>query len=83
MPIYKGLGEFHIHNPIDADSPVIQKTVRLAVERNLFIRLHSNHRAVETILSYEPNVKILRAHAGMSDPPDVISKMFDRHKIFG
>jgi hypothetical protein len=33
MPIYKGVGEFHIHNPIDADSPVIQKTVRLAVER--------------------------------------------------
>ena len=80
MPIYKGIGEFHIHNPVDADSAVIQKTVRLAVERNLFIHVHSDHRAVETIFSYEPNVKILWAHAGMSDPPDVISRMFDRHK---
>ncbi len=80
MPIYKGVGEFHIHNPIDADSSVIQETVQLAVERNLFIHVHSDHRAVETIFSYEPNVKILWAHAGMSEPPDVISRMFDRHK---
>ena len=80
MPIYKGVGEFHIHNPFDADSPIIKKTVRLAVERDLFIHVHSDHRAVETILSYEPDVKILWAHAGMSDPPEVVARMFDRHK---
>ena len=78
MPIYKGLGEFHIHNPIDADSPVIKMTVDLAVEQNLYIHLHSNHEAVEKIFAYEPNVKILWAHAGMTDPPSVVSDMFDR-----
>ena len=80
MPIYKGIGEFHIHNSFDADSPIIKKTVRLAVERDLYIHVHSDHRAVETILSYEPEVKILWAHAGMSDPPDVVASMFDRYK---
>jgi hypothetical protein len=80
MPIYKGLGEFHIHNPIDADSRVIRKTVQLAVKRNLFIHVHANHKAVETIFSYEPNVKILWAHAGMSDAPSVVSRMFDQFK---
>jgi hypothetical protein len=80
MPIYKGIGEFHIHNSFDADSPIIQKTVRLAVERDLFIHVHSDHRAVETIFSYEPNVKILWAHAGMTDPPDVVAKMFARYQ---
>ena len=80
MPIYKGVGEFHIHNSLDADSPIIKKTVRLAVERDLFIHVHSDHRAVETIFSYEPDVKILWAHAGMTDPPEVVSRMFDRHK---
>jgi len=78
MPIYKGLGEFHIHNPIDADSPVIRKTVQLAVEQDLYIHVHSNHEAIEQIFAYEPNVKILWAHAGMSDPPSVVSDMFDR-----
>jgi len=80
MPIYKGIGEFHIHNPIDADSPIIQKTVRLAVERDLFVHVHTDHRGVETIFSFEPNAKVLWAHAGMSDPPEVVSKMFDRYK---
>lgn len=78
MPIYKGLGEFHIHNPIDADSPVIKMTVQLAVERDLYIHVHSNHQAVEQIFAYEPNVKILWAHAGMSDAPSVVSEMFNR-----
>ena len=79
-PIYKGVGEFHIHNSLDADSPIIKKTVRLAVERDLYIHVHSDHRAVETIFSYEPDVKILWAHAGMTDPPEVVSRMFDRYK---
>lgn len=78
IPIYKGLGEFHIHNPIDADSPVIKMTVKLAVEQDLFIHVHSNSQAVEKIFAYEPHVKVLWAHAGMSDPPSVISQMFDR-----
>ena len=51
MPIYQGIGEFHIHNPFDADSPIIKKTVRLAVERDLFIHVHSDHRAVRTIFT--------------------------------
>ena len=80
LPIYKGIGEFHIHNPIDADSPIIQKTVRLAVERDLFLHVHTDHRGVETIFSYAPNAKILWAHAGMSDPPEVVSRMFERYK---
>ena len=78
MKIYRGLGEFHIHAPLEADSPVIQKTVKLAVELDLYIHLHSNHVAVEKIFAYEPRVKILWAHAGMSDPPAVVSEMFDR-----
>lgn len=78
MPIYKGLGEFHIHNPMDAESPIIQRTVKLAVERELYIHVHSNHHAVEQIFAYEPQVKILWAHAGMSDPPAVVADMFDR-----
>jgi len=78
MPIYKGIGEFHIHDPLDADSPVIQKTVAMAVERKLFIHVHSNHEAVSSIFSYEPRIKVLWAHAGMSDPPDVVSGLLDR-----
>ena len=78
MPIYKGLGEFHIHNPVNADSPVIKLTVKIAVEQDLYLHVHSNHEAVEKIFAYEPRAKILWAHAGMSDPPEVVARMFDR-----
>ena len=78
MPIYEGLGEFHIHNPLDADSPVIKMTVQLAVDRDLYIHVHATHQAVEQIFAYEPRVKMLWAHAGMSDPPAVVAEMFDR-----
>ena len=78
MPIYKGLGEFHIHNPVDADSAVIKLTAKIAVERDLYLHVHSNHEAVEKIFAYEPRAKILWAHAGMSDPPAVVAAMFER-----
>ncbi|MDC7236122.1 MAG: amidohydrolase family protein [Spirochaetales bacterium] len=79
-PIYKGIGEFHIHSSANADSPMIKETVRLAVQENLYIHVHTNHEAVEKLFELEPDVKILWAHAGMSDPPSVISDMFDRYE---
>lgn len=80
LPIYKGIGEFHIHNSIDADSPVIRKTIQMAVEDDLYIHVHTNHEAVEAIFAYEPDVKILWAHAGMTDSPQVVSRMFDQYQ---
>ena len=79
-PIYKGLGEFHIHNPVNTDSPVIKKTIQLAIERDLYLHVHSNHEVIERIFAYEPEVKVLWAHAGMTDPPEVVSKMFERYE---
>jgi predicted TIM-barrel fold metal-dependent hydrolase len=76
--IYRGIGEFHIHNPIDADSEIIQKTVRMALEEDLYIHVHTNHEAIESLFEMEPDIKILWAHAGMSDPPELVSEMFDR-----
>ena len=80
MPIYRGIGEFHIHNSDDADSEVILATARMAVEENLYLHIHSNHEAVEEIFEHEPKSRILWAHAGMSDPPGVVSDMFDRYE---
>ena len=80
VDIYKGLGEFHIHNPGDGTSDVIRKTVELALEQDLYLHVHSNHIPVQAIFSYAPDVKILWAHAGMSDPPEIVGAMFDRYE---
>ena len=80
LPIYKGIGEFHIHNVIDVDSPVIQDTIRMAMERGLYIHVHTGHEAVQSIFAFEPEIKVLWAHAGMSDSPQVVSRMFDEYE---
>jgi hypothetical protein len=79
-PIYQGIGEFHLHLDDNADSPIVRETARLAVERGLYLHVHSGAQAVRTIFDYEPDVKILWAHAGLSEPPEVISEMMDTYE---
>jgi predicted TIM-barrel fold metal-dependent hydrolase len=79
-PIYRGIGEFHLHFDGHADAPIVRQTARMAVEQGLYLHVHSNAEAVRTIFSYEPEVKILWAHAGMSEPPDVVSQMMDEYE---
>jgi predicted TIM-barrel fold metal-dependent hydrolase len=77
MPIYVGIGEFHLQTGTAANSPIVRQTVKLAVERRLYLHIHGNAEAVRVVFGYEPKVKILWAHAGMIDPPEVVAKMFD------
>ena len=79
-PIYKGIGEFHLHFDGNADAPVVRDTVEMAVSRGLFIHVHSNAKAVHRIFEYAPRSKILWAHAGMVETPEVVSEMMDRYK---
>lgn len=76
-PIYQGIGEFHLHFEGHADAPIVRETAQMAVERGFYLHVHSNAQAVRTILGYEPEVKILWAHAGLSESPEVISEMLD------
>jgi hypothetical protein len=77
MPIYAGIGEFHLQTVTAANSPIVRQTVKLAVERGLYLHIHGNAEAVRAVFAYEPKVKILWAHAGMIDPPEVVAKMLD------
>jgi hypothetical protein len=77
MPIYQGIGEFHLQTVTAANSPIVRETVKLAVDRGLYLHIHGNAEAVRAVFGYEPKVKILWAHAGMIDPPEVVAKMLD------
>ncbi|MEM7134665.1 MAG: amidohydrolase family protein [Chloroflexota bacterium] len=79
MPIYRGIGEFHLHDIGKADSPTMRETARLAVEQDLYLHIHSGAAAVRTVFEYQPDAKILWAHAGMSEPPAVVSAMMDEY----
>ena len=79
-PIYSGIGEIHLHNDGAAAEPIVRKTARLAVARDLYLHVHSNAAEVRTIFEYEPDIKILWAHAGLTEPPEIVAGMLDTYQ---
>lgn len=74
---YRGIGEFHLHYEGDANTPIVREVARMAVERGYYLNVHSDAAAVRAIFANEPEIKILWAHAGMTEPPNVVSQMLD------
>ncbi|MEG3620189.1 amidohydrolase family protein [Magnetovibrio sp. PR-2] len=77
---HTGIGEFHLHRIDVRDKDLINGIVSLAVERDLFIHIHSGAEPVRFLFKLEPRLKIIWAHAGMSDPPHIIRDLMDRHE---
>ncbi|MSO93659.1 MAG: amidohydrolase [Rhodospirillales bacterium] len=76
---YVGIGEFHLFSDANADTPVVRRVVALAVERGIFLHVHSGAGPVRALFGIDPKLNILWAHAGMSEPPDVVGAALDRH----
>lgn len=76
---YEGIGEFHLHSTANVDLPSVQNTIREAVARDIYLFIHSDAAEVEAVFNFEPNAKIFWGHAGMSEPPEVVSAMMDKY----
>lgn len=77
---HRGLGEFHIHNLDTSNKVLLREGARLAVKRNIPIHVHSGAEPISFLYELEPGLKIIWAHAGMSEPPSVIGPMMDKHR---
>jgi hypothetical protein len=77
--IYRGIGEFHLHSAGDAQTPSIRRVVALAVARDIVLHVHSGADPVHALFAIDPKVKIFWAHAGMSEPPQVVGELMDRY----
>jgi hypothetical protein len=73
--IYRGIGEFHV-NGNEVDTPVMRGIVEIAVKRNIWLMAHSDASAIEKLFAFNPNVKIIWAHTGMSEPEQTVRRMF-------
>ena len=76
---YVGIGEFHFFEAAAAESELVRGVVALAMKHGLHLHIHSGWEAVERILGYEPQVETLWAHAGMSDPPEIVERTLARN----
>ncbi len=75
---YRGLGEFHLLDAEDVETRQMARLVRLAIEHELVLHVHSDAAVIEALFNLEPKVRILWAHAGMSAPPALIADMLER-----
>jgi hypothetical protein len=74
-----GLGEVHIHSPKNLDGERIQNLIRQVAKAGLFIQPHAGHEVVARLFEIAPEIKVIWAHAGFSDPPSVIGRLMDKH----
>lgn len=79
LGIHKGIGEFHMFNPAGVDTSGVRAVVKLAVERNLYLYIHSGAEAAGRLAALDPQAKVLWAHAGMSEPPDVVAAVLAKY----
>lgn len=79
--VYRGIGEFHLIDAPHVDTPQVRKVVELAVSRDIFVHIHSGEASVRALMALDGRLKILWAHAGMSEPPDVVGAVLDASPV--
>ena len=76
---HEGIGEFHLHQVDPNDEPLMKRIVALAIEKQIPLHVHSGHEPVEYLYSLDPGLTIIWAHAGMTEPADVVEEMMARY----
>ncbi|MGI9384297.1 MAG: amidohydrolase family protein [Methyloligellaceae bacterium] len=76
---HEGIGEFHIHALDRADASLLRAVAKLAIGKKIPLHVHSDAGPVKFLYELQPSLTIIWAHAGMSEPPDVIGAMMDRY----
>ncbi len=77
---HKGIGEFHIHNLDTSNKDLLKEVAALAAENKILIHVHSGAAPVSFLYQLQPDLTIIWAHAGMSEPPSVILPLMDKHE---
>jgi hypothetical protein len=77
---YAGIGEFNLHQVNSADSETVRVVARMTAETNRLLHVHADSQVIEAIFAHTPDARILWAHAGMADPPEVIARTLAAHE---
>lgn len=72
---HEGIGEFHLHRVDPDDESLLRKIAELAKARNIYVHVHSGKDPVELLYSLEPELKIIWAHAGMTEAAETVEQM--------
>ncbi len=77
-PRARGIGEFHLSLD-QANHPGVEKIVKLARERDLWLHAHADEGALRQILRIAPKAKVIWAHTGFTVPTETVSAILKDH----
>lgn len=77
---YAGIGEFHLHQLDGADSEIVRAVARMTADDGRMMHVHADATVIEAIFAHTPDARILWAHAGLADPPEVIAQTLAAHE---
>jgi predicted TIM-barrel fold metal-dependent hydrolase len=69
---HEGIGEFHIHRLDTSDESLFRKVIQMAMERDIYLHVHSGPEPIRWLYSLDPDVKIIWAHAGLGEPANEV-----------
>jgi hypothetical protein len=73
-----GIGELHLFSG-EVGLGVPTALAGIATSRDIVLQVHSDAVAVRQLLDAHPNVKVLWAHAGMSESPATVQRILDSY----
>jgi len=77
---YHGIGEFHLQLPARIKSPVVQRVIKMALERDIVLHVHAGAAEVEALFAAAPRLKILWAHASLGEEAETVGAVMDAQK---
>ena len=70
---YRGLGEFHLYDRVNANGPVAKKLIALADRERLAVLAHVDDVAIDLLMAYAGaggrNLRLIWAHTGIGGAP--------------
>lgn len=72
---HQGIGEFHIHNIDMSDEPLLREVAAMAKAGNIPVHVHSGAQPVHWLYRLEPELTVIWAHAGMTEPAAVVEEL--------
>lgn len=76
---HEGVGEFHIHRLDTSDEPLFRSVIKMARDRDIYLHVHSSTEPIRWLYSLDPQVKIIWAHAGLSDSATAVYELMDTY----
>lgn len=75
---YRGIGEFHLYDG-RVNVPAVRRLLALSVERRLVVNVHGEAGVIRQLLTIEPGIRVLWAHAGLRTDPRLVGEMLELH----